>query len=223
MAKVALTGDGTPPPGPIPGGTHEGEAALERLLDAVPPALQRHGWPGLDRLVLCAEAGVAASAFGDHFTDEQDCFLAAYRHHANRLVEAVRSGAADAVDDSDQVRGTFAALLGFLAGEPDVAELILVRVLGAGPQALAQRDRTAAQLSGLIAGRVLPGPADRAAAGALRRSAGGAVAQLLYSWVAEGHAGQLLELLPTCTYLALVTSHEPREAAVLAGLAKAPA
>lgn len=223
MAKPVLTGERTAPPEPGPPVRGDDEEQLSRLLGEVPAALQRHGWAGLDPAGLCAGAGVDPDAFALHFADEQDCFLCAYRYHSDRLVEAVRAGPPAGAEGGEPVRQTFAALLGFLAREPAVAELILVRVLGGGPQALAARDERAAVLSGLIAGRVLPGPADRAAAGALRRSAGGAVAQLLYRWVAAGQAERLLELLPTCTYLALVASHEPGEAAALAGLAEVPA
>jgi AcrR family transcriptional regulator len=217
MARHALTGQSVALPGPE-SHARSGQDSRRRLLDAVPGALARAGWPGLDPAQLCAAAEVPAEAFARHFTSEQACFLAAYRHHADQLIDAVRRAASQAEDGPEQVRDTFAILLGFLADRPAVAELIVVHVLSGGPQAVCERDRLAGALSRLIAARVRPGPTDRAAAGALRRSAGGAVAQLLYAWVAAGRADQLRELLPTCTYLALVVSLEPGDAATVSGL-----
>lgn len=220
MVRRVLTGE--------PGSQHDNgfttltdDDARQRLLASVPTALAEDGWPGLDRHRLCALAGLPPDAFAEHFRSEQDCFLSAYRYHGQRLYEAARLSE-QLAPGPDLVRATFTALLGFLASEPAVAELIVVRVLSSGEHGLTERRRVAHTLAALIAARTGPGPGSRTTAWALRRSASGAVAQLLYMWVAAGRASDLEMLVPSCTYLALVASIEPETAAALAGLSRGP-
>jgi AcrR family transcriptional regulator len=120
------------------------EAQRDRLLRAVIAAVGAAG-PGGFRGVTVADivrrARVSRAAFYAHFTDKEDCFLAATLQGGllmfNRVTSAVRSQPADATAE-ELLRASIAAYLEFLVEEPSFARAFYVDMPAAGPNAVEQ-------------------------------------------------------------------------------------
>jgi AcrR family transcriptional regulator len=72
--------------------------ARERVLEAVTELACREGYGQLTAERVLAAAGVSRASFYQYFSNVNDCFVAAYRHHADQLVADV----ADAVSGSNE-------------------------------------------------------------------------------------------------------------------------
>lgn len=152
----------------------------------------------------------------------EECFLSTYRHYAGELFAAVAAAEAAAAQDAgsdwrDRAESALSTLLRALAERPDVARMLLIEVGAAGAEALAERDRVILRLGCLI-GQDALGRAEPTTPGLLLRNVAGSIVGLIYAWVLAGRTGELEQLLPACTYLALVALEGPGSAAARAGL-----
>lgn len=137
-------------------------------------------------------AGVARGAFYAHFTDIEDCFLAAYEWKASALLTAIRPPDGE---PSHRVDALLDAYLAGIAADPAGARVFLIDVYGAGPRALARRYAVLARFVDLAAEVLsdVPGwPADARA----RRPHAEALVGAISSMVATRLAGGALERLP---------------------------
>jgi AcrR family transcriptional regulator len=120
------------------------EAQRDRLLRAVIAAVGADGAGGFRDVTVAdivRRARVSRAAFYAHFTDKEDCFLAACRQGgllmADRVRSAVRSQPADATAEQ-LLRASIAAYLEFLVEEPLFARAFYVDMPAAGPAAVEQ-------------------------------------------------------------------------------------
>lgn len=209
----------------LPRGRHKltrGEVVAnqrQRLLDAVPAAVQAKGYAALTVEDVASRAGVSRRTFYENFHDMEDCFVWSCRHHFERVMTAV-AGAVAAVDGDwrDRARLGLLVLLRFLASRPDVAQMAVVEVFAAGSEAVAERDRGVGMLAALLGEEALAAAGDPAPRLWLEVIAG-AIQQLIYREVIADRTEQLEQLLPTIMYMALVALHGPGGAAAKAGLA----
>lgn len=136
--------------------THEGQPGLprgrsrlplravrasqrERLLRSVIASVADIGYAEVTVADIVRRAKVSRAAFYDHFTDKEDCFLAATREGrllmVDRVVAAGRALPAG-VPDEEIMRATCRAFLGFLADEPAFARVFYIDMPAAGPRAV---------------------------------------------------------------------------------------
>lgn len=87
-------------------------------------------------------AGISRTIFYEHFTDKENCFLAAHEQIAQRLTAEVEQAVADA-DSSQALAGSIAALVSFATREPDAFQLVTHEALIAGDLAAGARPREA--------------------------------------------------------------------------------
>lgn len=141
--------------------THEGKPGLPRGRSRLPaPAVQASQRERLLRAVVAAVAGssyavvtvadivrrarVSRAAFYTHFTDKEDCFLAAAgeggRLMDHRIVAATRA-AGPGTPDEEVLRLACRAFLAFVTGEPEFAKIFYVDMPAAGPCAADQLAR----------------------------------------------------------------------------------
>src|SRR5580700_2019179 len=97
------------------GGNDQGRSPIvsaeERLLDGVIEATAHHGYTQLSVDRVLASASVSRATFYQYFSNVDDCFLTAYRRHAEQFTADVVAAA----------RGTRHRELGLLGALVDVA------------------------------------------------------------------------------------------------------
>jgi AcrR family transcriptional regulator len=111
-----------------------------RLLEAVGRAVAERGYAAATIDDVVRGAGVSKKTFYEHFTDKQDCFLAAYEAASEELLARVREAHAGQDDWLERTRAGVRAYLRWLAAEPALARVFLIEVAAAGPQALERRE-----------------------------------------------------------------------------------
>lgn len=117
------------------------EIQRQRILAATAEAVAEHGAAAMTVAHIVARAGVSRRTFYEMFADREECFLAAFDEAVGRAGAGVVPAYEAACDWCERIRAALAALLGFLDANPGACALLVVEVLGAGPQALQRRAR----------------------------------------------------------------------------------
>src|ERR1700729_3585426 len=120
-------------------GLYVSELQRSRLLEAVFALVAEQGYQGMTVRKVAERAGVSSKTFYDLFGDREDCFLAAFDHAVDVLIDEVRPAYAVEREWTAQIRGGLAALLAVLDHEPALRKLVFVEALAAGPRVLARR------------------------------------------------------------------------------------
>jgi AcrR family transcriptional regulator len=195
------------------------DAERQRVLEAVALVAADVGYPALTAEAIADRAGVSLEDFRARFTDADACFMAAYDDGISRLVTAVWTAFEAEHGWLPQVHAGLAAFLGFLAGDPVTARLLIVDARAA-PAALERRH---AALQGFV---VFIRPAtDEAPPGLhvpdiVTEHVVGGIKEIVFSRILEGATEQLPELLPDLVYCATVPYLGPRRAALAARKAR---
>src|SRR5262249_43880395 len=112
-----------------------------RILTAVTQVVAEDGYQAARVTDVIARAGVSRKTFYEHFSDKEECFLAAYDTNLADLMGATSAGFDRSDDDwAERVRSGLTAFLEGLASRPEAARMCMVEVLAAGPKALARRE-----------------------------------------------------------------------------------
>jgi len=201
-------------PRPLPRGPHRltRETVLEsqrgRMLDAVAVAVADKGYAATTVGDVVSGAGVSRKTFYEHFSDKEECFLAAWDTGVQVVFEAILASRDQARDPIERMRAGLRAYLATLAAEPAFARSFFIEVVAAGPRAEARRAEVHAQFAELFttlheqARREMPQLPD--VPPAIPRAAVGAINELVSDYVRAGRTEQLPELEDTILYLELV-------------------
>ena len=112
----------------------------ERLIAGIAEAIAEHGYAGTTIAHITRSAAVSRRTFYEHFESKDECFVAAYDAVMGDLRERV-SAAFDEQDDWPQaIKAGIAAMLEFLAANPNLARLCMVEALVAGPAVVERYD-----------------------------------------------------------------------------------
>lgn len=118
-------------------------AQRQRLLAAAVAVAADVGYAAMTVADVVREAKVSRAAFYVHFSDKEDCFLAATRHGGQLMVASVIA-ATRAVPHGEPPEATLRAgcraFLEFLAAEPAFARVFYVEMPAAGSSAVARMD-----------------------------------------------------------------------------------
>ncbi|MFZ1156125.1 MAG: TetR/AcrR family transcriptional regulator [Solirubrobacteraceae bacterium] len=110
-----------------------------RILSAMATVASEYGVGYASVARVVARSGVSRRTFYEQFEDREDCFLAAFDQAVERIAVVVVPAYRQPPKWRARVRAGLAALLELLEAEPDVARLVFVETLGAGPKALERR------------------------------------------------------------------------------------
>ncbi|MEJ2886535.1 TetR/AcrR family transcriptional regulator [Actinomycetospora aeridis] len=201
----------------------------DRLVQAMIELVAERGYAAVTVADVVAAARVSKRTFYQHFSDREDCFLAAYATAAEqpltRIAEAVApavEAAPDATPPSlaDEVTAGTRAYLDALAEQPALTRTLLTEISGLGPRGWEVRravlNRFAEQLSALVAlgaARWASGDDGEAGVPELAGVRGlprptavalvGGINELVLDAVEDGRGDRLGELTPTVTELIL--------------------
>jgi AcrR family transcriptional regulator len=186
----------------------------ERLIVAMLSAAADLGYLETNVQDVIDRAGVSRPTFYEHFTNKEDCFLAAFDTSAERLRKKVDVAAGRGGDVwRDRVRYSLEALVGFASREPHTARTLVVEARAASATAVRRRVELLDHFARCLqtqAQELLPEGRPR---GDLTAAAiVGGVESLLYSRLCKQEYDQLESLLPSLMYF-VVLPYEGHEAA----------
>jgi AcrR family transcriptional regulator len=166
-----------------------------RLLEAVGRAVAERGYAGATIDDVVRRAGVSKKTFYDHFSDKEECFLAAYEAASEELLLRVVEARGRHDHWEERTRAGIVAYLRWLAADPALARVFLIEVAAAGPRALERRERLRDRYAELIGrgGAELPFEVFHAVVAA--------VDDVVVRHIREHGAEGLTELEPVLLYL----------------------
>jgi AcrR family transcriptional regulator len=167
----------------------------ERILDAVADVASLAGYASMSVEGIIATAGVSRRTFYDHFSDKQEAFLAAYDAIVALLVDRVQSAFVANTTFAGRVRDCLAAFLSFLASEPRFADMCIVEVLAAGPEAVERRNGVMKAMAGLIQAAASELKDAPQAPPLIAETIVGGIYEVVYSRVLQGKTEELFEEL----------------------------
>jgi AcrR family transcriptional regulator len=185
----------------------------QRILAAVADVCSTAGYVSMSVEDIVVTSGVSRRTFYDNYRGKEDAFLAAYDEVSAQLLGAVKDAYDAAEGLVERARESLRALLGFIASEPTFADMCIVEVLAAGPQAIERRNGILKAMSTLIdeaAANDLP-KAKRPAPIVAETLVGG-IYEVIYSRVLAGNHEELPDLLPDLVF-ALLLPYVGNEAA----------
>jgi AcrR family transcriptional regulator len=121
----------------------DGRASSQRarLLEGMTQAVAEKGYAAATVADAVRAARVSRGTFYAEFASKEECFLEAYHHGIDVLVERIRAAVREEQGDwVARLRAGLRTYLGTLAGEPRFARAHLLEVHAAGPRAGAERD-----------------------------------------------------------------------------------
>jgi AcrR family transcriptional regulator len=112
----------------------------ERLIAGLAEAIAENGYAGTTIAHITRHAAVSRRTFYEHFASKDECFVAAYDTVMAELRDRVAKAFEEADDWPHAVKAGIAAMLHFLAAEPNLARLCMVEALVAGPVVVERYD-----------------------------------------------------------------------------------
>jgi AcrR family transcriptional regulator len=112
----------------------------ERLMRAMTELAARDGYGEVTITRVCAEAGVSHATFYGQFSDKEECFAAAYRDAAERILGQMRN-TSRTVERAHAKRAALSFLLQAIADDPAAGWLVFVEGLANRAQIPAERER----------------------------------------------------------------------------------
>jgi AcrR family transcriptional regulator len=185
----------------------------ERLVVAMLMAAAELGYRETNVQDVIDRAGVSRPTFYEHFSNKEDCFLAAFDTSAARLRSKVDEAASRGGERwRDRLRCSLEALIEFAIAEPQTARTLIVEARAASADAVIRRvkllEHFAACLDAEVRELLPPGSHSAiTAAGVV-----GGVEALLYARLCKEDLDNLQQLLPSLMYFA-VLPYEGHEAA----------
>jgi AcrR family transcriptional regulator len=180
----------------------QGYTPGERIARAVASVVAEKGYGAMSTDDIAATASISLSTFYEHFADKRDAVLAALEMSGAQIMALAVPAARRAFGWQQGVRALYEAICAYFVAEPTMAELALVGVYGAGPQALARRDRVIDSLAAMLT----PGFEENPKAPAVSAEAIAAtVYALMREQVRRKEPESLGAVVPLATYITLVT------------------
>jgi AcrR family transcriptional regulator len=167
-----------------------------RMLTAMVEEVSERGAGNVAVAHVVARSGVSRRTFYEIFADREACFLAAFDTAITRVEGEVAPAYEQRGRWRERIRAALVAGLSLLDSEPDLARLVIVEALGAGPKALEHRARAVKALVAVVEeGRAEAGARYESEAPLLTaEGVVGAVLALLHARLSQRSSERLLEL-----------------------------
>lgn len=176
----------------------------ERLIVAMLRAASELGYRQTNVQDVIDRAGVSRPTFYEHFSNKEDCFLAAFDTSARRLRDKVDVASRDGDTWRERLRLGMEAILAFAVAEPDTARTVVVEARAASAEAVLRRVELLDHFSLCLdsqARQLLPDEnfSEITASGVV-----GGIEALLYSRLCKSEFHDIEDLLPSMMYFAVL-------------------
>jgi AcrR family transcriptional regulator len=190
----------------------------ERLIAGLAEAVAENGYANTTIAHITRHAAVSRRTFYEHFSSKDECFIAAYDTVMEQLRERVDGAYREQDEWPQAVRAGIAAMLSFLASEPNLARLSMVESLVAGPVVVERYDAAIRSLVPYLeAGREGRPPEVLARLSPTTEEAlVGGMVSLVSRRIIAGQGADLEQLLPDLAEFALTPYLGTSEAAKVA-------
>jgi AcrR family transcriptional regulator len=177
----------------------------ERLIVAMLKASSDLGYRRANVQDVIDRAGVSRPTFYEHFSNKEDCFLAAFDSSAQRLRGQVDNAASGGSSWREQVRLGMRAMLDFAAEEPDTLRTVVVEARAASAEAVVRRVELLDHFSICLDDRARALlPAERTFTEVTAAGVVGGIEALLYSRLCKSEFDQIEGLYPSMMYFAVL-------------------
>jgi TetR/AcrR family transcriptional regulator len=187
----------------------QGYTPGERIARAVAAVIAEKGYGEMSTDDIAAEASISLSTFYAHFADKRDAVLGALEMSGAQVMALAVPAARRAAGWQGGVRALYEAICAYFSAEPEMAELAMIGVYGAGPKALARRDRVIDSLVAMLAPGFETNPDAPPVSG---EAIGATVYALMREQVLRGGPESIGSVVPLATYVTLVTFLGPDRA-----------
>lgn len=113
-----------------------------RLFVAAAAVFARAGYAEATAEAIAREAGMSKATFYEHFDNKESCIIALFDSAMETIMGAMAGNLDEAGkgDPRSRYRRNVITFLEAVAAFPDVAQTLLVEIIGAGPKAMERRD-----------------------------------------------------------------------------------
>ena len=198
-------------PAPLPRGNHGlsreevSTAQRTRLLTAMLEVVAEKGYTAATVGAVLSRAHISRQTFYEHFTDKQDCFLAAFDRSADRFAQLIERSVGSPNDPVlERLDRIVEAYLGALAANPTLARIFMIEIYAAGYPAVSRRLARAETFATNLAQAITIGRRWRGDLDPLfvARALTGAVSGLVTERINAGDVESLPQLRPQIVALA---------------------
>lgn len=173
----------------------------ERLLRAAAVEFAHSGYAGAGSESISRRAGMSKATFYEHFANKEECMLALFDHAARIAQASIATAARSAPHDARRrISAGTRAFLTAVSEHPEMAQTLLVEIIGAGPRATQQRDRILQTFADVLdaenAAAARRGLVGRFASPDDPFAAVGAIVELVSRQIRRGVPDDVLELAP---------------------------
>ena len=200
----------------------ETSIARARIFEGMARVVGERGYAATTISDVVKAASISRRTFYEHFQDKEDCFVETYRTGCENGIAQIDT-ALRSLEEPDWGTRLWVSLetyVSILATEPHFARVLLIEVLGAGPRALAMRERILAiyveHYRGLYALAQQEQPELPDVPGDFLRALVGGIAELVQQCLLDSSADEvserLRELTPTLVSFATAVLTSRRDA-----------
>jgi AcrR family transcriptional regulator len=166
----------------------------ERLFAALVAIVAEKGYEGTRVEDLLELSGVSRSAFYEHFSDKQDCLLAAVGAFLGPAIEAI--GTASRIAGERRGRAALDALVQRIVAQPAASRLCFVEIFAAGPRAVEQIDHATDTCQGFISAALEETPGREGMPPEIVRATIGGLRKVIHTRLYRGEEAGLPGLVP---------------------------
>jgi AcrR family transcriptional regulator len=176
-----------------------------RMIHAIAELSAEQGYEATKIADIVSRAGVARKTLYDNFDGKEDLFLSAFAFYFKEVLAEVE-GACEGTGGGWQQRieAGLAALLRFVAEQPEAARMCMVEALSATPKASAEYD---AALDAFVRLLKSGAPPRDGLPETIEESLAGGVAWILHQRIRAGDTPKVAELLPELSRFVLSPYH----------------
>lgn len=165
-----------------------------RIMDAIAELTAEQGYEATKIADIVARAGVARKTLYDNFEGKEDVFLGAF----DTALAEVKGRVEEACDATEgewrqRVEAGLEAFLGWVAEQPEAANMCMIQALSATPASSARYDDSMRQFIELLQ---RDAPRDTDLPETIEETLIGGVAWILNQQIRRGRSAQALDLLP---------------------------